>query len=469
MRWKTSDARVARQHNLEREDRTSVRQNELKKTDWRRELIQSIASELEPQLIFSTMGRDVGFIGIEQICKATSASRQQFEEWCQQVQLLVDRVVTCAIELEAEDVPDETVSAERAKLKQELLQGIELPTPPDPIVDFKFADLMPEQASQSAIKILRNECVTFASSFVRLLLTLQDKLIVGSIEHTRTSCKAEFYRHQIVFEASGSQLRRYPSHASSDAGSSFRVDVYREQGFKVTTSTVSHVHHVHHPVRRHLGSEKHPIPCRFIPILDTIPNWIAPSLRILEGMQINEIQREERTSEHANLKRQYVSSVWQLEPAILIGNFVLAGWNEREIELEERRRGRSVSANRFQQSKTTSTAWLAVAGLLGAASIACMALSARSQSLPLLSLLLGTGAVYAGSHASALSRKDGQGKSLATLIVLAETTFALLAFVYGFASGSVAAMVCGIVAIAAAAVMLWGRKAVDAVREEFGE
>lgn len=440
-----------------------------KNLDWQRELIRSVAGELEPRLVFSTMRREVGYAGIEQICKATSASREQFEEWCRQVRTLIDQVIVCAIDLEGDSVPIETIAEEQAKLRQELLQGVVFPSPPEPIVDYKFADLVPEQAFQSAVGTLRSECVAFASNFVHLLKTLQDSLVVGSIAHARTSCKAEFYRHRIVFEALETQLRSYPSQTLRDFSSPNRIDVYREQGFKVVTATISHVHHVHHPVRRKVGSEKYPIPVQFVPILQSIPPWLAPSVRILEGTQINEIQREERSSERSNMERQYVSSTWQLEPAILVGNFVLAGWNEKEIEAERRRRDKSGNKAHLRQRSIQSWGLSVLAGILGAASVACMAYSTWFQTLSLVSLAFGAGAVYAASHGSTLNRRAGTSELLSHRLVVTVATFLPLAAVYGVVHRSVPAIVLGIAGIVIAAVTLWGRTVVIAVREEFGE
>lgn len=467
MRSKATDSRGARRHRHERA-RGGVSyapQRQYQDSDWKRELIKSIARELEAQLAFFTMRRDVGYVGIEQICKATSASREQFETWCMQVRTLADQIIACSIELDEEGIPDETIDTERAKLTAELLEGVSLPSPPDPIVDYKFADLIPDQAFQAASNILRNECVQFASAFMSSMESLQNRLVVGSTEHTRTSCKAEFYRHRITFQALETQLRSYPSR-TSNSNAANRVDIFREQGLKVATSTISHVHHVHHPVRREVGSEKYPIPVQFIPILDSIPSWLAPNIQILEGTQINEIRREERTSEHTHLKRQYVSSKWQLEPAILFGNFVLAGWNEREIEVEERRRRQSANGDRIRKQASRSKAWLAGAGALGAASIACMAGSAKYQSLAIAALLLGTGAVYATSRNS---RQAEQSKYVVNLSINAIITFASLALVYGFTNGSIATIVLGTIGVAATAFALWGHKVVEAVREEFGE
>ena len=78
------------------------------------------------------------------------------------------------------------------------------------------------------------------------------------------------------------------------------------------------------------------IPREQLGFLKTIPTWISPAIRIVEGMLIREtIAKQDLGVKTFTATEDRVQ--WHNDPAITLGPFVLSAWGETEIRREEQR------------------------------------------------------------------------------------------------------------------------------------
>lgn len=85
-----------------------------------------------------------------------------------------------------------------------------------------------------------------------------------------------------------------------------------------------------------VGESKVTVPREQLEFLTTIPQWLSPSIRIVEGMLIREtVVAEDLGVQKFTSTEDRVQ--WHNDPAITLGPFVLSAWGEAEILREEQR------------------------------------------------------------------------------------------------------------------------------------
>jgi hypothetical protein len=130
----------------------------------------------------------------------------------------------------------------------------------------------------------------------------------------------------------------------------------RVDGLKHTVTTTTHTdkeryvsltRHVHDLIDAKgvaLGSYQQNIPVRVSPVTSHMPEWLSPFVRVVDGQQIRDlrIEREISRERFTDVDTQVTTweetppvvreePVFRYDPAIVIGHYVLAGWNEDEI------------------------------------------------------------------------------------------------------------------------------------------
>jgi hypothetical protein len=117
------------------------------------------------------------------------------------------------------------------------------------------------------------------------------------------------------------------------------IDTVQSANVTTTYRTAQHTHYVNRPTWNIPEHAKFPLPDQYQTLLDSSPVWLQQSLRVLEGDLIREQQIEIDTGREELLDEQVVSTrrVVYRDPAIVVGNYVFAGWGESEICDQEQR------------------------------------------------------------------------------------------------------------------------------------
>lgn len=357
-------------------------------------LANGLASELWSRLVFARLADESGHNGIEHIVSSASASHAQIVSWHRELRGFVEAVCLAAIEVRGDKEEDH---AFQSQLRDEIVERVSkenlFSMPPRSFVDYKFADLDPAIAMDKAERQLEQLCLDFANEFFALLGRLQRHHLVGSIERGDDTCRFTFFRRVAIIE----ETARQRSQRSLGA----KIETYDHFSINIQHRNAMHVHHVRGPMLNELGGTVHPLPEKYQRFVDSLPDWLSPSIRVLEGELFREECVEWDTMLEVRPQEETVSIRWQRDPAIVFGDFVLAGWGEDVIVGEESR----VRDGDIERTKSHASV---VAKRLHAGSIAIAVLSIATigctvwspTALPLVAIALGLAAMYLASLAA---------------------------------------------------------------------
>lgn len=210
--------------------------------------------------------------------------------------------------------------------------------------------------------LARSVCEMVDSFFVGLEQLVGNE-VVGLIEWRTSTCKFHYFRRLIVHQVLGEITQE-------DVRTLWRTvdgeDRVRTTTTSATTTSGREVHlHIRHEqqlmeaVKLPLGSPDLVIPRDVQEIVDTIPAWLSPFVRVAVGECFRELITPRKEAEVSwqqtkITERVFERAVSYYDPAITIGEFVLAGWGEVEHTAETQRRiqARAASSSR-QKAKDT--------------------------------------------------------------------------------------------------------------------
>lgn len=358
------------------------------------ELANGLASELWSRLIFSRLADESGHNGIEHIVSAASASHAQIVSWHRELREFVEAVCLAAIEIRGDKEEDQAFQTQlRDEIVERVSKGNLFSMPPRSFVDYKFADLDPVIAMDKAERQLEQHCLDFANEFFALLGRMQQHHLVGGIESADDTCRFTFFRRVAIIEETARQR--------SQRNIGDKIETYDHFSTNIQHRNAMHVHHVRGPMLSELGDNVHPLPEKYQRFVSSLPDWLSPSIRVLEGELFREECVEWDTMLENRPQEETVSIRWQRDPAIVFGDFVLAGWGEDVIVGEESRardgdieRSKAIASSVAKRFHAGSMA-LAV---LSIATIGCVAWSPAL--LTLVAIALGLSAMYLASLAA---------------------------------------------------------------------
>lgn len=194
----------------------------------------------------------------------------------------------------------------------------------------------------------RESCHTIAAQLLLSMHVLVELDVVGLIEWTdETTCKLNYYRHLVTQDRIHSRQTESVQSRSNDNGESWmRFETWEQVEGRNRYAVNCHEHHVMNAIAQPIREAQYPIPGDKQAFLDRVPGWIRQHLRILEGNQflervVERKVREEEWETAPTLRSSYevettpeVRSSFELDPAILLGHYVITGWDQREIERE---------------------------------------------------------------------------------------------------------------------------------------
>lgn len=371
------------------------------------QLANELASELWKKLSFARVADEFAARDIKQVVTAAASSHLQILGWYDDLRSFANALCVAAVEIRGEESAERALSDRIVSgvLKRETLANLFSP-PPTSFIDYRFADLPPDVALARADQHLEKQCLQLVNDLFQLLDRLQERQLVGNYETTKSTCRFNFYRRIAIIQ----------DHSVKSEERIYR-DLDRSKGirdsFELTKSEIQHrnamhIHHVHDPVIRKLGQAEHPLPEKYQQFVDACPEWIRPKLTIIEGDLFREQHIEWDTISETFTVEKLIESrkfKWQQDPAILLGNYVLAGWGEQAIEIEIDRLRKNEEAVQYTANLAKAKWYQAGSLLLAMLSILLVAVPPLAiQSAISVSILLGLVAMYFAVQSRELSR-----------------------------------------------------------------
>lgn len=204
----------------------------------------------------------------------------------------------------------------------------------------------------SVLKLLQEASHTLTNQLFVSLHMLVELNVVGIIDwKDERTCKLNFFRHAIEQDQIESQKSTTVRRVERNT---LVTEEWEQLRVRNRYFIERHEHHVMNAEARELGRAIHPIPRKHDELIDQIPEWLHPHLRVLEGTLILEqiVERQIREdqwqseptlrSSHTEILRS-THETHELDPAILLGHFVLTGWGQRDVDREIHRRRREAS------------------------------------------------------------------------------------------------------------------------------
>ncbi|MCE5269542.1 MAG: hypothetical protein LLG00_16825, partial [Planctomycetaceae bacterium] len=101
-----------------------------------------------------------------------------------------------------------------------------------------------------------------------------------------------------------------------------------------------HEQHVLNAICTTIGNSQVVMPPQVVSLIEQIPKWLYPHVRVIDGDIFRELIVEQDAGVEDWTKQIEVRDepIWGVEPAVIVGHFVLTGWGPREVGQEQSRR-----------------------------------------------------------------------------------------------------------------------------------
>lgn len=349
------------------------------------------------------------------LVRVTARCSQVLEQRRKEIQEFVNALGlhVLSIQVRGELHADAMMSASMSA-RRELLEAVqEVFIPVEPVLT---ADLMPQPLPvvQRAVQNwLTTATQGMASQFVLALHRLVERDVVGFIEWTdERICKLHYFRHTII---QGRTTTEKSSTVRRVRPNTLTIEETERQRTRTRHTVERHDHHVMNAEARTLDQTQFPIPEKYSDLITRMPEWLRPHVRVLEGELFLERVAERLIREDQWESQHTVRQTIKIDPAIVLGHYVLAGWGQAEVERETHRRLREQTAEARPVEKPNieaireSQQFQTISNATAAASVAMMLFSRLQPRLMLpMSLMLSVVAVVTLWHSLQVSARGSQ-------------------------------------------------------------
>jgi len=285
-------------------------------------------------------------------------------------------------------------------------------------VDAYLLAMPPEAADAKLRNWLRHNVDRFVRDFFDSLDRLVDQQVCGLVEWTnQNTCVYHFFR-EVVLQERGSSY--------TETGTDYRNGDYvyrpveRVHHGTHTHRFARHEYHTAEAVQKQVANRKVAATPAVTELLNRIPAWLEPIVRVIEGTlmraKIVEEDRETETWESRDLLDTLVDYDPCKDPAVIIDHIVVTGWGPLDL--------RGTNQHDARSERSNPVWWLAGTGVLAAFSM-IGALAGSIVADLLLTILLAIAAACTGAVALKLYA-DEQKRELAPWQPLATGLGALL-------------------------------------------
>ncbi len=278
------------------------------------------------------------------LVQLTSISASALAEKQREVRNFAESICFESIELRVrgEHVSEAKASAIRAA-REPLVGSVQQVTRPiEPVIT---AELVARPVNEIAPVVnawLRESCHTVAAQLLLSMHVLVELDVVGLVEWpSDTTCKLNFFKHIIVQDqVRTTETQRVRRRRGERGERLVRFETWEQQEGRNRYAIQRHEHHVMNASLRTIDEAQFPIPAEKRAFLSKQPDWIRQQLRILEGDLIMEKVIEREVLEEKWVTTPTLRTAYELEPAIVLGHYVITGWGLSDINREKNRQRR---------------------------------------------------------------------------------------------------------------------------------
>jgi hypothetical protein len=255
--------------------------------------------------------------------------------------------------------PDPALRSERVA---ELMQGVSLMARPQNVLSAEFLARHAHDVESDLAAAVLQSVAQLVAAFSTSLRTFTKRCVCGLIDRPNDEvCRFTFFDEILTKRTTKSQKRKRKKSSTQQVQAGKRVMGFDTVTTSETTDTdcrfTRHEHHLMNVTELAPGFARWPVPTRVEVLIVSAPSWVRPQLRIVEGTVVVErtITWESSKSATRVIDERDVP-VYAPDPALVLGDFVLAGWSEEEIRTTTALN--SVRADRVDGTSPTRTAFV---------------------------------------------------------------------------------------------------------------
>lgn len=249
--------------------------------------------------------------------------------------------------------------AESWKQEVSSTSGIQTIMLPADLVTSEFSALPNDTVKNAIVKQLNGFLEGIAERLCSQLLVMAEKEVIGYVSwHGPNTCEYVRYERVCDFNTRSRTIkRRWDESTWQNTWDGRYLQKTENTEWEIKHSgsrkLVRTIEHLINASERKWDENGVVIPRRIMPLLDSIPEWIKPSLKVVEGTLMREliIEQDLEDIEQLSTETTAVHTIediekWEDDPALVVGPFVLAGWSDAEVQKElQLRNWKDVSAN----------------------------------------------------------------------------------------------------------------------------
>lgn len=307
--------------------------------------------------------------------------------------------------------PDPAVRSVRVA---ELMHGMPSMALPPNLLSAEFLARPAAEVGRDLSNAVSQTVAQLVITFMSSLRTLTNRCVCGLIDRPNDEvCRFTYFDEVLTQRTTKSQKRkRKKAGTPQEQPGQLLIGIDTVTTWETTTTDrrfTKHEHHLMNTTEVAPGFTRWLLPTQVEYLIASAPTWVRPLLRIVEGTVVVERSITWESSKSATrVIDERDELVYAPDPALVLGDFVLAGWGEDEL----RAITRSGSAPADRSSRTTPTrtnlvrgAW--TVGAVVAALVSCrLSALAVSESSVFLGILVALCAGSAACFARTASRSE---------------------------------------------------------------
>lgn len=208
------------------------------------------------------------------------------------------------------------------------------------VVDADLLALPAEQADEPLRASLEDNVRSFVADFFDALDQLVDQQIAGLVEWTgQNACRYHFFREVVIQDHESTRSTSNGRRRSSASPTGWVEQLKTTERGTHTHRLARHEHHTTDAFHTSIDDSQVVMPAAVKKLVDNIPEWLAPIVRVIDGKLAREIviERDIKTESWEQHELRDIP-VFGCEPAVVIDHIVLTGWGPRDIDAELARR-----------------------------------------------------------------------------------------------------------------------------------
>lgn len=289
-------------------------------------------------------------------------SLAKLEERQQEVRDFVNRMKSTNVSYEVfeglDDIRDKLESKVTSDFKIRLTQPLHTGTA-------ELAAKSTAEVRQELNESLHRAVVRTVDQLIAGLDNLVDKKVVGLVTWTsQNTVRYDFFERFVSVGGRTTEFSRGEAAVSANSPTGWVRRLTKRDECDVTCRRQRHIHEAIDAFQTGLDNTQVIMPPKVVALCEAVPNWLRSEFVVLDGYLIRQNIHEEviiRSKVVAETHQEVV--VHGLEPGVVCGYYVFAGWGPAEIDDEKERRSIE-EATRFEPFWLVSAAGLQLLALV---------------------------------------------------------------------------------------------------------